>query len=95
MGMSTRVVGFRSSNDPTYQKHAKVLRACNEAGIKKLPEETAKYFGSEYPDECLLEEVLEVRIPCYEYAEDMTEGYELRVSEIPEGVEIIRFVNSW
>ena len=34
--MSTYVIGFVSDNDETYKKHAKVLLACLEAGIKKL-----------------------------------------------------------
>ena len=40
-------------------------------------------------------EKLEIKIPKHEYSEDMTEGFEIIVSEIPEGVHKIRFVNSW
>lgn len=74
---------------------AKVLNACIEAGISELPKETAEYFGSKYPEQYLLEEKLEIKIPKHEYSEDMTEGFEIIVSEIPEGVHKIRFVNSW
>jgi len=95
MGMSTRVIGLKSANGPIYKKHAAVLRACIDAGIKKLPEETAKYFGSEYPDNYLFEEVLEIDIPKHEYSEDMVEGYEVHISELPEEVEVIRFFNSY
>lgn len=95
MGMSTRVCGFISSNNDTYQKHSKVLRACIDAGIEELPKETAEYFGADYPEEYLFEEKLEVTIPKHEWRAEMEEGYEIIVSEIPEGVEVIRFVNSW
>ena len=95
MGMSTRVIGFVSPNDENYKKHSKVLIACIEAGIKELPKETANYFGSTYPEEYLLEEKLEISIPAHEYSADMQVGYEIIVSEIPEGVNKIRFYNSW
>lgn len=93
--MSTRVIGFVSPNDENYKKHSKVLIACIEAGIKELPKETANYFGSTYPEEFLLEEKLEISIPVHEYSADMQVGYEIIVSEIPEGVNKIRFYNSW
>lgn len=95
MGMSTRITGFVSPENEKYKKHANVLKACIEAGISELPKETAEYFGSKYPEKYLLEEKLEIKIPKYEYSEDMTEGFEIIVSEIPEGVHKIRFVNSW
>ena len=88
MSMSTNIIGFRTDQD-------KVLNACIEAGIKKLPDETAAYFGSEYPEEYLAEEVLKVEIPKEAWSEDMRSGYEIEVSKIPVGVEIIRFYNSW
>lgn len=96
MGMSTHVVGFRTGNDLDYQKHSKVLRACIDAGIKKLPKETANYFGDEYPCESLFEEVLEVNIPVTKWDDgDMREGYEIKLIDIPLGVETIRFYNSY
>lgn len=95
MGMSTRVIGLVSENDPTYKKHAKVLIACIEAGVKELPKETAEYFGSSYPERYLLVEKLTVEIPKRKYNADMEEGLEIVVRDIPAGVEVIRFVNSW
>jgi hypothetical protein len=95
MGMSTHVYAFISSDNDTYKKQCKVLQACIDAGIKELPKETADYFGSDYPEHCLFEEVLEIEITAHEYSEDMQEGFEVRISELPEGVETIRFVNSW
>lgn len=95
MGMSTHVIGFVSDNDATYRKHSKVLIACCEAGIKELPKETAEYFGSKYPYESLLEEKLQTKVPTHQYHDDMQDGYEIIISEIPEGVHKIRFYNSY
>jgi len=95
MGMSTRITGFVSPENEKYKKHAKVLIACIEASISELPKETAEYFGSKYPEQYLLEEKLEIKIPKHEYHEDMIEGFEIIVSEIPDGVHKIRFVNCW
>ena len=50
MSMSTNVVGFVSTENITYQKHAKVLEACIEAGVRELPKETAEFFNSKYPE---------------------------------------------
>jgi hypothetical protein len=95
MGMSTHIIGFVSSENENYKKHAKVLNACIEAGISKLPKETAEYFGSKYPDKYLLEEKLEIKIPKHKYFENDEEGFEIIISEIPDGVHKIRFVNTW
>lgn len=93
--MSTRITGFVSPEDKNYKKHSKVLIACIDAGISELPKETAEYFGSKYPSKHLLEEKLEVYVPKHEYNEDMIEGFEIIISEIPDGVHKIRFVNCW
>lgn len=95
MSMSTHVKGFIPATDPTYIKHSRVLVACCEAGIKELPKETAEYFGSKYPEKYLLEEKLEVSIPVEEIHDNSGIKYEVMLSQIPEGVEKIRFVNSW
>ncbi len=95
MGISTSVKGFVSPNNETYKKHSKVLIACIEAGVSELPKETAEYFGSKYPEEYLLEDKLEVPIIKHEYNEEMVDGFEIIVSEIPKDVYMIRFTNSY
>jgi hypothetical protein len=92
--MSTRITGYVSPTDSEYIKHSKVLMVCLEADVS-LPDETAKYFNSTYPSMDLLDEKLEVNIPKHEYGEDMSQGFEVILSEIPEGVYKIRFVNNW
>ncbi len=95
MGMSTHVTAFTSPTNTEYQKHAKVLKVCLEAGLKQLPPETGDYFGSDSVDESLLEEKLEVSIKTHEFHADMVEGYEVYIKDIPAGVEKIRFYNSY
>lgn len=95
MGMSIHVTAFTSPNNTEYQKHAKVLKVCLEAGLNKLPPETAEYFGNDYVDESLLEEKLEVNIKAHEYEAEMENGYEVYLKDIPAGVEKIRFYNSY
>jgi len=95
MGMSTRVTAFASDKDETYKKHAKVLMACVEADILELPKETAEYFGSIYPEECLLEKKMEIKIEIHDWQDDMADGFEIYISEIPKGVYKIRFSNHW
>jgi hypothetical protein len=95
MGRSMTIIGFTSPENKNYKSHAMVLKAYVKANLDKLPKETAEYFGSEYPDECLLEERLEIKIPKHEYCGDMTEGFEIIISEIPRDVYKIRIVNSY
>lgn len=95
MSMSTSIKGFVSADNDSYKKHSKVLIACIEAGIEELPKETAEYFGSKYPEKYLLEEKLQTKIKTHLWSNDSAQGFEIIVSEIPEGVHKIRFYNSW
>lgn len=95
MGMSIQVTAYIKDDDPTYIKHAKVLKACLDADIQILPIETAEYFRSPYPEEYLFDEKLEIKIPMTEYSDDDIEGYEILVKDIPVGTHKIRFANSW
>lgn len=94
MGMSICVQAFINAQDPTYQKHAKVLVACSEADVS-LPKETAEYFGDDSPERYLLEEKLMIEIPIREWNGGSASGYEILVKDIPEGVYKIRFYESW
>lgn len=97
MGMHTYIKCYVSENDVNYQKHKKVMEACLEAGIKKLPKETADYFGCDYPSNEFLTEKLSVKIPFKVISDnkDARDIYEIIVSEIPNGVHKIQFINSF
>lgn len=99
MSMSTYIQAFTPDTDPTYQKHKKVLLACIDAGIEELPKETATYFGSKYPEREQIEEKLRVQLKegvhYKDYREDMSQGFEIELKDIPKGVTKLRFVNSY
>lgn len=93
--MSTHVHGFIPDDDPLYRKHAAVLLACAEAGIKKMPEETAQFFGESYPDPQLLKEKLSTSVPYEKISADGAVEYHVHLNQIPKGVSKIVFTNSW
>ncbi len=89
MSMSSHVVGFMEP-DAEFKKMYAVYTACREANVEP-PDEVDEYFQYETPDEL----GMQVGLDLTEYKDDMQEGYELRVSEIPKGVTVIRFFNSY
>ncbi len=93
MGMSTHVVGFRPP-DEKWHSMKKIWDSCTEAGID-IPEEVGKFFDWETPDEAGVEIDLEKTSACRKYNEDMRDGFEIVVAELPPDVKIIRFVNSY
>ena len=95
MGMSTSVKGFRSPEDSEHQKHVKVLQFCKDMGVS-LPEETAEYFGDDIRiDRIDPDDLLVVEIPFHKVDVDDGYNYEVILSEIPKGINKIRFSNSW
>jgi hypothetical protein len=94
MGMSTSVVFLRSKDNEQYQKMLRVAQTCTEAGVD-LPDEVEDYFDGEY--EWNPEGPLEMDADKFlkEHHAEMQEGYEIKVSDIPEGVDVIRFINSY
>lgn len=98
MGMSTHIQAFIPDTDPEYQKHKKVLLVCQDASVS-LPEETAKYFGTKYADDCVLEEKLEINLKqgthYKHWNDDSRSGFEIDIDKLPKGVTKVRFYNSW
>ena len=93
MGMSTSIVLLRSKDDTTYKKYLKILIACQEANID-IPTEVDEYFGGDGID-CNSEYPLEIGFKAREWNTDWASGYEIDLKDLPEGVETIRFYNSW
>ena len=90
MSMSTHVIGLRSKEDLKYKAMCIAYKALVDAELE-IPEELENYFEDEYP-----EGPLKVRIPCTNNNDiEMSDCYEIKVADIPEGVETIRFVNSY
>ncbi len=98
MSMSTSIQAFIPDTDKTYNKHKKVLLACLEADVE-LPKGTAEYFGEEHAEEYLLEGKLEIDLKegkhYNEWSGEDSEGFEIELKNIPEGVAKIRFSNSY
>lgn len=89
MGMSTHVIGFRPPDERWRQMKA-VWDTATLAGVE-IPDEVVRFFGDEEPDPA----GLEIELPLAEWGDDSREGYELQVADIPDGVTVIRFYNSW
>lgn len=95
MSLSINVTAFTSPENAEYQKHAKVLKVCLEAGLKQLPPETAEYFGDSYVHESKLDEKLETKVPTKSWHNDYSNGYEVYIKDIPAGVDKLRFSISY
>lgn len=95
MGMSTHVVGYRDIHSSQHKKMVAALSALREAGIAELPSVMEQYFSNKYGYVDGPDAGLEVEIPSHKWSEDMKQGYEVILKELPEGVEVIRFYNSW
>ncbi len=93
MGMSTHIVGLVEQTD-LWRKYKQVWDACIAAGIKE-PKEVYDYFDGIYPEEDSRIYNLERATYVRKYQNDMCSGFEIRVDEIPEGMKVIRFYNSW
>jgi hypothetical protein len=71
---------------------------CFEAKVS-LPKETAEYFKSNEPYKNLLEEKLQINLVkgthYKEYNADMSQGFEVDLEKLPQGVTKLRFYNSF
>ena len=87
MSLSFGIEMLRDKNSDDYKKKLAVLNACNRAGVS-LPDEINDYFdGGGDPEYPLVIDFFNTN----EYSDDYRQGIELDVSDIPEGVKIIRF----
>lgn len=90
MGMMTFVKGLRDANDPKHVKMVAALKACLAASIKMPPELEAYFDGTANPDRAL-----EVEIKSTDGNGEMEKYIDVVVADIPPGVKVIRFTNSW
>jgi len=95
MSATYTVKGYRSAENPNYQKHLRILRVCKEEQVS-LPEETAAYFDHYSVDSLDPEEVLSFEIPFQEVnPSEGSRGWEVFLDRLPPGTEKIRFEISW
>jgi hypothetical protein len=91
MGMHSYVKGIKSPDAPQYIKYKTIWDACKDAGVD-IPNEVERFFDYEPPDNG----GIVVDIPSEEWNDhNSRDGIEVRVSDIPSDVTIIRFINSY
>ncbi len=100
MSATYYVTGLRDRSSAEHQKKVAVLLACKEAGVD-LPKELEKYFKVDgrylkyvSPDDAAAIDLRELEI-AKPWNDDSSNGFEVDLDKIPEGVKTIRFSISW
>lgn len=91
MSMSTDVYGIIPP-DKKYARMKAIWDACSEAGIE-YPEEVSEFFNWEEP--CDKGTIIHLKEGVSEYSGDAEDGMDVNLSKLPDGVKILRFVNSY
>ena len=86
------VILLRDRHSSTYQRYLPILMACKNADIDPPPE-VNDYFGGDGVD-CDPEYPLEIEFQSKAWKDDYNEGFEIDLSELPDGVKTIRFYSS-
>ena len=89
MGMSTHVVGIRLP-DKKWKAMKEIWDKCEEHGVDP-PKEVGEFFDWEPPDE----RGVVVDVKGEEWSGEMCSGYEVKIGDLPKGIHVIRFFNSW
>jgi len=92
--MSSHLKAFIPDNDPTYQKHLRILTMCKKENVS-LPKETADYFGTCDEPEEKLQFILKRDDHYTKWQDEMREGFEVDLTKLPKEVTKIRFYNSY
>jgi hypothetical protein len=96
MGMSTHVAGFIPPDDRFASMKA-IWDACCAAGVE-VPDEVSEFFQHEAPDPAGVEvekRALMALGAVREYHDQMKQGYEIVLANVPADVSVIRVWNSW
>jgi hypothetical protein len=92
MSMSTHVVGFREP-DAKWEQMKRVYDACKAAKLK-VPKEVEEFFNGEPPDPKGVAVDLTSVTRAWDDGQS-SQGFEIKVSDIPKNVTYIRFYNNW
>jgi hypothetical protein len=93
MGMSSFVVAIKPP-DEQWTKMRDAWFACKAANVP-IPSEVERYFEGEEPDPSGVKIDLSKHEAVTEWEGDADAGYDVDLRKLPEGVYIVRFVNSW
>lgn len=85
MGVSLHITLLRDGNSPEHIAKVSALRALRAAKIE-LPQELKDYFQDSYNEDT----PLEIEFNAKEWGNDYSSGYEIDLTELPEGVKKIR-----
>lgn len=90
--MTTKVIGFRPP-DEEWKKMKAIWDSCKAAGNVQVPEAVQFFFNWCEPDPNGIK--TELKTVKWSDEDAMAEGLELKVTDIPKNVTVIRFSNSW
>lgn len=91
MSTSIHVVGFRKP-DEKFKQMKSVWDACKTANVRP-PDSVIDFFNDEQPDDNGVE--IGLTKVALKWSDDMCEGLELKVEDIPAGVHCVRFFVSY
>ncbi len=91
MSVSTHVYGIRPPDD-TWRRMKAIWDACQAANIDP-PEEVADFFDETSPDPAGV--IVALDTVAREWRDDMKDGFEIDLADLPAGVKTLRFVNSY
>lgn len=93
MSQSMHVVGFWPP-DEKWKKHRAVWDACKSAGVAP-PQETDEFFNWIPPDAAGVEVAIQETPCCKRYRGEMTDGFEIDVTQLPKDVTVVRFFTAY
>lgn len=91
MGMSSHVTGF-CPPDEEFLAKKRAYEACVDADVS-IPDELINYFGETGPDPSGVE--IDIKAAVIRYSDEMRDGFEVNLKDLPKSVKVIRFFNSY
>lgn len=91
MSMSAHIVGIMPPTE-AYTNKVKAWHACKVAGVE-IPIELRCFFNHTEPDPAGM--MVDIKMATLDYKGQDAEGYDVDITKLPKGVQIIRFYNSW
>lgn len=95
MGTDYYITGYREM-DGTFKKMLEIKKYCDDQGVS-YPKEVRDYFGGleTETEKTIREEMSTIKIPKEEVGGSGWKGWEIKISDIPEECEKIRFWMGW
>lgn len=91
MSMTINIVGIRPP-DQRWKDMKAIYDSCNLGGVE-IPKDVMEFFNYEEPDKKGV--VVDLEKHLEEWSDESSQGYELKVKDIPKSVTVLRFYNSW